>query len=366
MSKPAPNVTLHVVQHLRPGGIEVLALEILRNSPRGEEVHVASLEGNARTAAAAWPRLQPHLPRLHFLGKRPGVRPGVVRDLRALIARIGATAVHTHHIGPLIYGGCAARLAGVEALAHTEHDVWHLRRPKDRTLSGLAFDLFRPLLLTPARQMADTLHRIWPRLDVRVVHSGIDTTRFTPGDKVASRQAVGLPRTAILIGTAGRLEQEKNHRLLLSALAKLPSTVHLAVAGSGSQAEALAAETKRLGLANRVHWLGHVEDMPRFYRALDVFCLPSSAEGLPVAALEAQACGIPAVVTDVGGTMEALCPVTGRLVPPGNVEAFAAALHDQALRVRPSSPRPHVVERWDIRKMASAYASIAHDMPNAA
>jgi len=114
-----------------------------------------------------------------------------------------------------------------------------------------------------------------------------------------ARRALRLPDSGRLIGSAGRLEPVKGHALLIEALAALPTDVTLVLAGDGSQRPILEALAARLGVAERVHFLGHIDSIVTFYRALDVFCLPSVAEGLPLSVLEAQACGVAAVV--VGG-----------------------------------------------------------------
>jgi hypothetical protein len=97
--------TIQIVQHLRPGGIESLVLELVRFSPPGDETLVISLEGNREQAVAAWPRLAEHADRLVFLDKTPGWRPGLVTRLVRLFRGLRPHAVHTHHVGPLIYGG---------------------------------------------------------------------------------------------------------------------------------------------------------------------------------------------------------------------------------------------------------------------
>ena len=112
---------------------------------------------------------------------------------------------------------------------------------------------------------------------------------------------------------------------------------------------------EQAGLGDRVRFLGHVADMPSFYRAIDVFCLASSAEGQPLALLEAQACGVPAVVTDVGGMREVLAAGVSIAVPPGDARGLAAALLDQLERRPETDPRPFIVARHDLNAVVASY-----------
>ena len=139
-----PPVLVQVVQELTPGGIQVMVLELERRLRVDFDVHVVSLEGTTAGLRAAWPRVATIGDRLHALGKAPGVGPGTAVRLTRLLRRLRALAVHTHHIGPLLHGGLAARLAGVRRLVHTEHDAWHLDAPNHRRLQRAALAAFRP------------------------------------------------------------------------------------------------------------------------------------------------------------------------------------------------------------------------------
>jgi glycosyltransferase involved in cell wall biosynthesis len=358
MSDQSDCVVVQVVQHLSPGGIETMALDLQAFRSVGERTHVISLEGSKAEALSRWPRLQPFADWLVFLDKRPGLQPTLVMSLRRLLRDLRADVVHTHHVGPLIYGGLAARLAGVKHLVHTEHDAWHLDDPRRRRLQRLILTLTRPTLVADADAVAAGVRQHLHRDQVLVIRNGIDTQRFRPADKCTARGELGLPQDVRLIGCAGRLEPVKGQDVLLDALHQLPSDVHLALAGSGSTEQALRRQVDDLKLSERVHFLGRIDDMPGFYQALDVFCLPSRREGMPLSPLEAQACGVPALVTATGGSREAVCPHTGVLVPRGDALAMADAL-ERLLSAPPTlSPRTFVEREADVRNMARAYAAL--------
>ena len=349
---------LQVVQHLRPGGIETMVLELLGQSGPDRDVEIASLEGDTSGLIADWPRLARAGRRIHGLGKRPGLRPQTVLKLAGLMRRLGTQIVHTHHIGPLIYGGLAGRLAGVRRIVHTEHDAWHLAAPRRRRIEALALSLARPVLVADAGFVQRALAQAFPGRPAGLILNGIDTEHFVPGDRNAARQALGLPQGQPIIGCAARLEAVKGVDLLLAAFAKLSPPVHLAIAGDGAEARNLRAQAEESGIADRVHFLGRLDAMPLFYQALDVFCLASRAEGLPLSLLEAQASGVRVVAFDVGGSAEALCRHTGILVPSGDVGALALALARAIEAPLSGEPRRFVLAERNIADMARAYGRL--------
>lgn len=164
-----------------------------------------------------------------------------------------------------------------------------------------------------------------------VIPNGIDTTAFTPCPErgAALRQVWGIAADTPLIGLAARIDPLKGHDTFLRAAALLrqnrPDARFVCIGGGDeSLAGRLRAQADRLGLKQAVIWVGHHGDMPAAYSALDVACLASVTEGFPNVVAEAMACGIPCAVTDVGEAAEVVGD-TGRVVPPGDAEALAAA-----------------------------------------
>ena len=174
---------------------------------------------------------------------------------------------------------------------------------------------------------------------VSSVPTGVDLARFTPGDRVRARAALGLEPDAFWIGIVATLRDWKGHLHLLDAVARLPG-VRLAVVGDGPHRPAIEARSAALGLGGRVHMAGEQRDVRPWLHAVDAFALPSTGnEGVPQALLQALACGLPAVATPVGSVVEAIIPDhTGLIVPVGDAPALARALDrlrgDAGLRAR--------------------------------
>jgi glycosyltransferase involved in cell wall biosynthesis len=160
---------------------------------------------------------------------------------------------------------------------------------------------------------------------LRVLPNGVDALALRSGETEASmlRRDSDLDR-AFLWLAAGRLHPVKDYETLLRAMVSVPEPAQLAIAGSGPCESDLRQLSIALGLAGRVRFLGFEPDVSRWMRAADGFVLSSRWEGLPMALLEAAACGLPVVATDVPGTREVVVEGrTGWLAPAASPEALA-------------------------------------------
>lgn len=180
----------------------------------------------------------------------------------------------------------------------------------------------------------------FPPNQVTSIRTGIDLQRFKPGDKLAAREQLCLPKDKLIIGIVATLRSWKGHRFLLEAFADLPKNndVQLLVIGDGPQWEALHEQVNQLNIEDKVHFAGRQGNIETWLQALDIFCLPSYAnEGVPQALMQAQACGIPAITTLVGSIDEAVLPEqTALIVSPENAlelqQALATLLDDPEKR----------------------------------
>jgi glycosyltransferase involved in cell wall biosynthesis len=140
-----------------------------------------------------------------------------------------------------------------------------------------------------------------------IVGNGIDVAAWKPNAQArsATRRLLGF-RDEFLWIAAGRLESVKDYPTLLRAFARAPQTARLLVLGAGPLEAELVALAAQLGLGRRVQFMGFEPNVERLMQAADGFVLSSRYEGLPMVLLEAGACAVPAVATDVPGTREVL------------------------------------------------------------
>lgn len=183
----------------------------------------------------------------------------------------------------------------------------------------------RRIVLAAGLAPAARVHVLRPRLDLAWAFA------IGSADRSAARAALGVAPAAFCVATACRLDRPRDLPLLLDAFADLARAVpdaRLLIAGDGPDRSAIERGIASRGLAGRAFLLGHLSDVGPVLAAADVFALTSRAwEGLPTAALEAAAAGLPVVLSDAGGARDALeANESGLLVPRGDAAACARAL----------------------------------------
>jgi len=250
----------------------------------------------------------------------------------------------------------AARRLGVPCIVGARGSDIHVRTGLNahltrRTLQGL------DAILTVSHAMRDTAIATFGADPERVhpVVNGIDTDVFHPRDRQAMRSKLGVPADARLITYVGRFVEAKGMRELLQAfqaLAAQDPRVRLALVGDGVMREELAGLVQATGLGGRVTMTGGLEpaQVAEWICASDLLTLPSWSEGYPNVVVEALACGVPVVATDVGGTREIIDDSKGLLIPPRDERVLAQAL-SQAL----SHP-------WDHAAIAASMNRSWHDV----
>ena len=261
--------------------------------------------------------------------RRPFLRPaamgfqllGMLAALRRL-RRDGWSpdVVHAHVYQAAPPALILARLNGAKT-AITEHYTGFQRglvTGYDRVLAKRSFE--RADVVAPvSEELAGHLRALAPSARIEVVPNVVDVEAFTPppAEKAPGRRLLNV----------AALAEKKGHRHLLEALVDIPDAT-LDVVGGGELRTTLERLAATLGIADRVRFLGErpKADVARLMREADLLVLPSLAENLPVVLIEAQASGLPAVATDVGGVSELVDDRAGVLVPPADPEALAAAV----------------------------------------
>ena len=364
MSGPAR--WLHVFATLGAGGPQVRAMQLLRHLGPGIEHVLVAMDGCTDVLAQA-PAGVPV--RVLQAPARGGVLANV-KALQALLAAERPDLVLTYNWGAIEAAWAARRLR--LPLVHHEDgflpDEAQRRHPRRSWLRWWV--LKGAPVVVPSAVLQGIAVREWG-LRARDVHhlvNGVDLARFVPrgalgvavggrgtaagspaartepnasaggasaapsaagrhGERPQPAGAAATPTRPLVIGTVGGLRPEKDHATLLAAFAQCPATTQLQIVGGGPLADDLRAQAARLGVAERVQFVGPVADTAPCYAQFDVFALSSRTEQLPLVLLEAMACGLPVVATDVGDVRATLPFECGPCVAPaGDVDALASAL----------------------------------------
>ncbi|MDZ7640154.1 MAG: glycosyltransferase [Bryobacterales bacterium] len=301
----------------------------------------------------------------HHLGKRRGFDPRMYARLRRIIREWRPDVVHTHSYVQR-YTFPASVAARCRTMVHTVHNV--AMQETDRLGRMVHRAAYRHGVVPVAVgvEVARSFEQYYGFAPVATIPNGIDLEPFrAPAEPMAWRRMHGFRESDRLAVSVARLEPQKDPLGLLesfaAALGERPEW-HLLLAGEGSLRQEAQRAAERLGLTERVRFLGVEGNVAELLGACDLFLLASRWEGTPLAVMEAMAAGLPVVATAVGGIPELVedgC--TGRLATPGEKklsDAIASvALDPERLRAFGGAARKRA-ERFSVESMVSAYAAL--------
>ncbi len=322
----------HVVSGLMYGGGQRVALDLAAQLDRrpGTSTLLVLLGGRVADGFppihSEWVQLEAYDGRYN----RPGSLGHTARALSRVFRERRPDIAHSHGWDADVVTGLASRWCSIDHVVH-QHilaDWASSARPVHRArrlVSRVALGRPGTRWIAVSAAVKESLRPLtWLPTDaISVVWNGVDLDRFFQEARLADSRRP-------MIGTAARLAPMKGLTYLIEAVAELDRRgmpCDLKIAGDGPSRDELISLTARLGLSERVTFLGQQEDMPSFYRSIDIFALPSLAEGLPLSLLEAMATGLPVVSTTLSGIREVVeSGLTGLLVPPRSSYALANAL----------------------------------------
>jgi glycosyltransferase involved in cell wall biosynthesis len=270
--------------------------------------------------------------------------PGVIRQAARIVAERRISVIQTHGYKSNLIGWCLRRLCGRPwvAFAHGyTHDNWKMRMYNRLDLAVMRR---ADRIVTVSSSMKNLLLRHGVQAEkIRLIYNAIPPVPDTSaaGPPAALLASHGIQPGRRVVGVIGRLNPEKGQMVFLQALRRVtrscPDVTALLV-GDGQDRESLQQFCAAHGLGPHVVFTGYRDNVADYYRALDLFVLPSLSEGLPNAVLEAMSFGVPVLATRVGGVPEIITSDNGLMVPPADPDALADAmirlLQDDDLRLR--------------------------------
>jgi glycosyltransferase involved in cell wall biosynthesis len=262
----------------------------------------------------------------------------LVRHLR----RTRPDVVQCHFVRANIYGRVAARMTGTPVVVNTLRGIddylsdatlraWVVRLAERTTLHLVSrYVAVSDAVRRSAREALDM-----PEQQIVTILNAVDLDPFQgqPVDRAETRRSLAMESDTVLLASVGNLIPLKNHQCAIRMVHQLRQRtrrdVRLLIVGEGPDHAMLECLINQLGLGHSVHLLGLRRDVPRLLRAADVFVMFSLAEGLPRAAMEAMAAGLPCVTSDRGGIPEAMIDgLTGFVRPLENETAIYNALEE--------------------------------------
>ena len=378
-SRPAPLI-VHVIYHLAIGGLENGLVNVINRIPEDRYRH-AIITLNEYTDFRN--RIKNPNVEVYVLQKHPGKDLRLYVKLWRLFRQLKPDIVHTRNLSTL-EAQFPALVAGVPYRVHGEHgrDIHDLDGTSKKY--QLLRRLFRPMIHRYIALSLDLKRYLHERVGVpegkiSLICNGVDTEKFTPAGAQAKTVLPGDFSGAdkMIIGTVGRMEAVKDQITLVHAFVRLVQehpggheSLRLIMIGDGALLESARSILEVAGLAHLAWLPGEREDVPELLRAMDVFVLPSLAEGISNTILEAMASGLPIVATDVGGNKELVDQgTTGYLVPHSDPAALADAIRvyvdDPDLQRRHgANARKRSEDEFSIDKMIQGYQDVYDDLLN--
>jgi glycosyltransferase involved in cell wall biosynthesis len=361
---------LHLIHHLHFGGAERLLGDLLPClAAQGVDAQVACLNDRGPLFDELSRRGIP----AHFIGRRPGLDLAAFWRLRGLLREQRIDVLNTHGLSAALWGRLAAAAARTPCVVVTVHSVAGWIQPRKQYLLSR---LLQPLtdrfvaVSESVRRSLITKESVRPE-SIRVIHNGLRSDRACRSTNLAEdRRRLGLEGAGFLVGMVGRCNPEKGGSTWVRSIADLAranADVRGVLIGDGPERAAWQRLAREERVADRILFAGARSDVAPWLAVLDVLVCPSEQESFGLAALEAQAAGVPVVATRVEGFLEILHDGEDALLAPsGDAEALAARV--AALRGSPDLVRRLVAAgarnaaRFPIERTAERYAALYREL----
>jgi glycosyltransferase involved in cell wall biosynthesis len=349
---------LHVIDSLFQAGAEELVKDMLpRMRARGSDPFVAvlkvlnnPLERELRAQG------------IPFLSTAAGGMYSPMHILNLALHVRKFDLIQTHLFPAQLFTPLAAMLArSTVPIVSSEHNTHHRRRKKWlHPLETWMYDHYAAVAC-PSEAIAVSLRKWIPGIGrkISVIPNGINLGVFQRA-MPASRASIGIGDGACILLYVANFQTRKDHGTLLRAMTKIPDA-HLVLVGDGDLRANFEAQTKSLGLTQRVHFLGHRNDVPQLLKMADIYVHPPAYEGFGIAVAEAMAAGKPIVATDVPGLAQVIGDA-GIIVPPKDPSALAVEvcrlMNSRERRAQLSCAALQRSQQFSIEKTVDGYLDL--------
>lgn len=364
---------LHFIDTTGPGGGETVFLQV------ADGLRVRGWPGRVVLVGPGWVRDQAvalDLP-IEMVATSGRFDLGYLTQLDNIVRKRNVQLIHAHLFSPAVYASLIGAWARVPVVAtlHGASDVvpgGMLRRIKYRLVSRYASIVCVSESLS--RQAVADAQLGSGRLSV--IHNGVDTERFRAADGNQARRELCAADSTYLVGAIGNIRDAKDYPTLIRAAAILAQDSTFAFAVAGERTEPLFSQLcelrDRMGLRDRMVFLGFRDDAPALINAFDTMVISSSTEGFSLAAVQAMAAGTPVVATRSGGPEEIITDGhDGLLVPTNDPPALATAIRRlrDDVRLREAiahNGRTTAERRFSLDAMLDGYEHLYRELLNSA
>ncbi|SES62622.1 sugar transferase, PEP-CTERM/EpsH1 system associated [Nitrosomonas marina] len=364
----------HVIHRLGVGGLENGLVNLINSIPSSRYRHaIICLEGYTDFRN----RITQDDIKIIALNKRQGYDLKLYLKLFSVLRELKPDIIHTRNLAAL-EAQLIAAVARIKRRVHSEHG----RDITDLKGENFKYNMLRRVIypfvghfITVSKDLESWLTCLLNVSPERIsqIYNGVDNRRFSPGMANHCQQGPKgfFTDNAFIIGSVGRMEAVKDYpnlvRAFLLILKNNPEArkrLRLMIVGDGSTRNECLDIVREAGIDNFVWLPGERSDIPELMRMMDLFVLPSLAEGISNTILEAMSCGLPVVATRVGGNTELVDEKSnGKLVASGNTTELASAILDyymtpELARAQGISARQKIESEFSMKAMTNNYLGV--------
>lgn len=323
---------LHIISKLPIGGVENQLLLVLKNYNREKfQPFVCSLSDKGEIGK----EIEKIGIKVFALNKLKHTFDfSIVKDICNIIKREKIQIVRTHQYHANFYGRIAAKKSKVPCIVASVHNVYTRDKKLHRRIINRFLAKFTDKIIAVSEEVKRDILKYdkIPEDKVQVIYNGVDLNAFNQSfDKKQIKKKLGInPDDVPVIGTVGRLTEQKGHIYLLQAILKLKNKfpdIKVLIVGDGPLMDALKSYTSSSGLSKNVIFTGFKRDIPALLSIMDIFVFPSLWEGLPNALIEAMASGKTIIASNLPQIKEVLgSDGLGILVPPKDSDSISQSI----------------------------------------